>query len=303
MKTAGKTWLLGLLAATAACDPFTAANTSPAEVFSVFTSNGFESSQDTDGSDGWAVTTPGLCVPGAGVVVAAQPVLFVTANKLLAGESIQSGSGDCLPAGNPPWLKSTTPPVTGSSWYSCYQPASPDPQEGGSVVIFQAAAYPGPSGEGWFDLALLPGDATSPITYGFSGTVRDQEGNPLAVGVQVTVEPASVGEPPYPVDGNGDPAPFTNVTQSSLVFTWLDASCASGVTYQVQRADLGIPGDECPPPDGSEWTDLSPTTSGLSFADSGLSPATAYCYRVSGSTSTPAFQGPWSLGAKVETLP
>jgi hypothetical protein len=129
---------------------------------------------------------------------AAQNVVFVFANKLLDGATIQTSPADCTPAAN--WLTVTTtaPAITCEAgtpaWYTCYVPSSPRPEQGGSIAIFQACEAPSLDAGGWFDVGALAPSST----YTFTGQVSDRSGAPLPVNVTVTTAAEPPPEPPAP---------------------------------------------------------------------------------------------------------
>ena len=83
----------------------------------------------------------------------------------------------CVPAGG--WLSASQTPA-GARWFSCYDPSSPNTNEGGSIVIFAAAAFDRTTD--WFTAGLpFPSGTTT-----FGGTVKDQNGNALTFAVTVT---------------------------------------------------------------------------------------------------------------------
>jgi hypothetical protein len=129
---------------------------------------------------------------------ATQNVVFVFANKLLDGATIQTSPADCTPAGN--WLTVTTtaPAITcetgAPAWYTCYVPSSPRPEQGGSIAIFQGCEAPSLDAGGWFDVGALAPSST----YTFTGQVSDRSGAPLPVNVTVTTAAEPPPEPAAP---------------------------------------------------------------------------------------------------------
>jgi hypothetical protein len=118
-----------------------------------------------------------------------QNALFITTNKLLDPATIQTSTNDCTPANG--WLQVTGPAITCETgtpaWYSCYVPSSPSPQEGASIVVFQACE-PVTSDVGYYDIgAFVPSS-----TYTLTGTVKDRSGADLPINITVT----TAAEPP-----------------------------------------------------------------------------------------------------------
>jgi hypothetical protein len=161
-----------------ACDPYEDEKGGTPAVTSVVLSDGSTPTEVTapDSSGTWAVTGED----------SAQNVVFVIANKLLSGSSIQTTPTDCTPANN--WLTVTTtaPEISCDAgqtpaWYTCYLPSSPVPEQGGTVAIFRACEAPN-STDGWFVLAQLSPSST----YHFTGSIQDSGGAALPIDVTVT---------------------------------------------------------------------------------------------------------------------
>jgi putative hemolysin len=186
MNTAGKTWLLALLAAAAACDPFQGASTAVPQVVSAFVT-GYDGDflAPVEGTPGVAPGT--WAVPGDGQpALTTQNTLWIVVSNLLDGASIQETPDPdvdpetgtyCIPAGG--WLSASQTPA-GTTWFTCYNPSSPTADEGGSIVIFAAADFK--KVNDWFTVAVpFPSGTTT-----FGGTVKDQAGNALTFAVTVT---------------------------------------------------------------------------------------------------------------------
>jgi hypothetical protein len=179
--------VLGALLAlgVAACDPYEDEKGGTPTVVGVTLTEGHVPSNAEPPAAGaaWSVTGED----------SAQNVVFVAANKSLDGASIQTSPADCTPAGG--WLTATGPAITCEAgtptWYTCYQPASPTPEQGGSIAIFQSCDPISTDG-GWFDVAELAPSST----YTFTGTVQDRGGNPLEI--NVTVNTAAAPPPATP---------------------------------------------------------------------------------------------------------
>jgi len=279
--------ILGVLAAAtplAACDPYEDQSTAAPVVVAVTATSGTFGAytEGTASAGAWTVAdVPSTCA--AGVVTSDQPVLFATSNQLLDGASIQMGDLDCTPTGSPatPWLTATPPAPGGEAWYSCFSPGSPSPTLGSSVVIFRSAS----GGVSRWDTASLTEADNDVVTpYTFTGSVRDWQGQSMAVNVTVNVAP----NPGVP----GDPT-FSVVTTTSVVVSWTAAECesAGNTTYRLERG----------PTDTGPWTVVSSGSTALTFIDTGLTTATTYWYRVTARTST-GYDGPTSGATSVTTL-
>ena len=72
-------------------------------------------------------------------------VINVQANKTLDGASIQASPTptDCTPA--PGAFTFTPPPPAGAAWYTCYNPTSPNTDQGGTVQIYAGTDQGDPS--------------------------------------------------------------------------------------------------------------------------------------------------------------
>jgi hypothetical protein len=119
-----------------------------------------------------------------------QYVVFIHTNKLLDPATIQTSVSDCTPAGG--WLQVTGPALACTeggtpAWYSCYAPSSPTPDEGASIVLFQACEPISGDAGGWLDVGQ-PLEPSS--TYRLTGTVKDRSGADLPIDVTVTTPAA-----------------------------------------------------------------------------------------------------------------
>jgi hypothetical protein len=93
--------------------------------------------------------------------------VFVTFDRQFDGNAVQTSVSDCEPTGG--WLSVSPAPAAGEDWYSCYSPASPTPDEGGSIVVFSSAVpppaappLPQETVSGWSDFTVLSA-APAPI--------------------------------------------------------------------------------------------------------------------------------------------
>jgi hypothetical protein len=169
-------------------DPYDDDTGGTATLLGALLTNGTTPAEDLVPADGLTVTG----VPLDPEEEEPQTVLHVLTTAALDGASIQTTVNDCTPKDG--WLTVTGPAITCETgtpaWYSCYQPASPSPDQGGSVVIFQACE-PIAGGVGWYNVAGLVEGAT----YTASGTIRDATGAELPINVTFTAAPAFVAAP------------------------------------------------------------------------------------------------------------
>lgn len=264
---------LGVALAATGCDPYADENKGPPSIAIVFATDG-----NPDGAvfvDGtgtgstWTIANiPSTCfpdpaTPSTGAVLADMYAIFVTANKLLSGPSIETSPGSCVPTGS--WLTASPTPL-GDTWFSCYFPSSPTADLGGSVVIFKAAAYSG----SWHAVAALEGAALTPTTYTMSGSVADPQGQALALNVTATVDPNAVGQTPTLTA-------TASATAGQIDLAWGNGACGGTPTYTVQRSGPVAPAVDC------ATTTFATIQSGLAaqaFTDTGLTTGQKYCYRV-----------------------
>lgn len=278
------------LAATA-CDPYEGENTGTPSIAAVFATDGNpDGASFTEGAfnsttSQWEILDiPSTCHPDTtapitaptGSILADQYAIFVTANKLLSGPSIeQAPAGSCLPAltgtGGTEWLTATPTPL-GQSWFSCYFPSSPSPDLGGSVVMFKTDAYSG----SWNEVALLEGITTAATTYTMNGTVSDQQGHPLVLNVTATVAPGSLA-------GQTTEVHAIEAAGNVVNLTWANAACGGTPTYEVQRSVTGVAtGVSCPSTStAGNYTTLATGLTAQSYTDSSITtPGLKWCYRV-----------------------
>lgn len=256
-----------------ACDPYASENTGAPYIAAVFATDGNpDGATYTDGTGSgstWTIADiPSTCypdpaTPSTGTVLADQYAIFVTANKVLSGPSIETTPGSCDPTNA--WLTATTPPA-GQSWFTCYYPSSPSVNLGGSVVIFKTAAYTG----SWNSVATLEGDTVNPVTYTMSGTVSDQQGHPLDLNVTATVAPGGeVGQTP-------DLTATASATAGQIDLAWGNGACAGTPAYTVQRSGPVAPTAGC----SSTFTTIASGLAVQTYTDTGLTSGQKYCYRV-----------------------
>lgn len=263
-------------AALAACDPYIDEPGGTPRVISAFENTGGAAVEGSAPTASGAVTIdniPTYCIAGA--VLTGDPraplfetsLFFVKFNKLLDGYSIQTAADNCAPAAN--WLTATATPA-GGAWYSCYNPASPTPEEGASVVIFWS---PAAAVSGWDAADVLPASNTAVTTYQLTGSVKDKGGTSVAIDVTGNFDP-NPGAPGTPT--------FGLPTATSVDVTWTAAGCADAATtqYVVQRAPdvAGVAGT---------FADVATVAAGtLTYSDTGLTTGTKYWYKVQSRTAT-----------------
>lgn len=115
-------------------------------------------------------------------------LVFVLLNKLMDGATVQQAPGSCVPANA--WLTTTQSnpaaacPNAGetATWYSCYDPNSPDPKQGATIVLYRTCT---PDSGQWADAEPL----TAGTTYTFRGSIKDKQGNVLEIPVDITTKP------------------------------------------------------------------------------------------------------------------
>lgn len=101
-------------------------------------------------------------------------VIVVQANKLLDGATIQTSPADCTPVAGA--FTFTPAPPAGTTWYTCYNPTSPNTDQGGSVMIYAGDDPVDPGTAAAFDPGTL-------VTV--TGTVKDHQGKALPISVKV----------------------------------------------------------------------------------------------------------------------
>jgi hypothetical protein len=216
------------------------------------------------------VTSASTC--DAGAVFADDPVLFVSFNKQLNGFSIQTAVDDCQPAGG--WLTVSPGAPAGESWWSCYNPSSPTPAEGGQVVIFRSA---GAAVASWDDPSFVEGDGDVVTSYAVSGTIKDRDGQDAAIDVRLDVTPNP---------GQTGAVTFSAVTDTTLSVDWVASDCSTPATrYRVERAP-NVPTTATPPVDApGAYAQVATGVTALTLAQTGLTADTKYWYRVTPLTS------------------
>jgi hypothetical protein len=167
-----------------ACDPYDDVKGGTPNVVGVGAANtldGMDAVEGTAAAAGWTVagaTCGGVTDADDNVVNAGafdQSYFYITLDRQIDGALVQTSVTDCTPVAGT--LTIDPAPAAGNSWYTCYSPASPSPDQGGSIVVYQAAAG---GSDGWHDFEYLPA-----ATYTIVGTVAGQS-------INVTVTPDAV---------------------------------------------------------------------------------------------------------------
>jgi len=295
MRNLTKCLLVTLTAATVTlngCDSFEdPIGGSPAVItagFTVVDADGNHIPFDGTGSGStWTVPTiGGICddtgAPGA------PGFFFVKFNKLLDGYAIQTDPTDCTPVAAL-GLTFNPPAPAGSTWYACYNPQSPNPNEGASVVIYQApsATLAIPPSAGWVDAAPIPASGIALTDINVAGTAHDKDGAAASFDVTGTIlpDPGAAG-----LDATG-----VVVTQTTVQLTWTASACNPAAEYKIERApnnDHGTPAD---PDDDAPGTYAQLGTTNvttLTFTDTGRTAGTKYWYRVTSRTVIGAVEYP-----------
>jgi hypothetical protein len=143
-----------------ACDPYDDEEGGTPNIVTAGAANipdGVDAVVGAAAGDAWTVAD----VPCGGVVddddVVQNPGAFdnsyfyVTFDRQIDGSLVQTGVDDCTPVAGS--LTITPAPASGLSWYTCYSPSSGSPNEGGSIVIYQAAEG---GSSGWGEFEYLP---------------------------------------------------------------------------------------------------------------------------------------------------
>ncbi len=277
-----KLWILGALAILSACDPYEDENKGDPSVVTVFAVGGSSDDNATtvaegvqDASGVWVIRTQSTCTaavpaePAVGTcaaedavpesIAADAPVVWVKANKLLDGASIEAEPQTCNPTNG--WLSVTssigaaTPAVDDSAaWFTCYNPATSTSAEGGAVVIYNGQDL---SHGAWLDQGQgTPVSTADLTTYTFKGQVADKQGHPFPVDVRLEVEPDA-----------GEIGLFRTVTgETTATLEWDPAGCGTASAYKVFSGAT-----ELTPPGGQ-------TT--LSYDLTGLTAGQCYKYTV-----------------------
>jgi hypothetical protein len=263
MKLSVSKTILILGALVAACDPYDDESNPTPRITEVVSVAG-ESVDPTDPEAGYeaahsyAVTeapadanTPWEIAGDSG-----HSALFVKTNVLLRGTTVQTTDSDCTPAAG--WLQ-VNGAAAPAGWMSCYNPASPTPNERSSIVIYQGATPTGgPAGKGWFTQAAVPA-AFNHLT----GTVTSKGGKPLAINVlYMTIAQLALADDP---------------TETSFDVSWGE-TVAGGATYLLEEAGPNLAE---PPVEPAGWTSVAtdPAANGGVFSATGKTPNSLWYYR------------------------
>jgi hypothetical protein len=278
--------LIAIMAATAgiafvACDPYVGEPGGTPTVTSAFASIAGAPVDGTVPTAAGAVTIdaiPSDCIGGPGPPPYAA-LVFVKFNKLLDGASIQTAPDNCTPAAGA--LTTATPALAGGSYYICYNPSSPTPTEGASVVIFWAQTPAAGTVSGWDVADLLPADAAAVTTYHFAGSVKDKGGTAVAFDITANVDPnPNPGAPGAPtfVDGAAG--------SGDVTVNWAAATCSVATTQYILERAPNVPTGTPPVDAPGTFAAINGTPStALTFTDVGT-PGTIYWYRVKAQTAT-----------------
>jgi len=300
MRNLTKWLLVTLTAATVVtgCDSFDdAVGGSPAVISVGFSLDGAPFDGTGSGST-WTIPTVGSVCDDASATVGSQGFFFVKFNKLLDGFSIQTDPTNCTPVAALNLVITPAAPA-GSSWYACYNPQSPSPDEGASVVIYQAptATLTIPPSGGWIDATPIPGSGTAVTVVHATGTIHDKGGAAASFDVTANIVP----DPGLA----GDPT-FGATTATSVVVNWTAPGCNAAAEYVVERAPNvpgATPAEDAP---GTFAQVGAANVVGTTVTDNtGLTAATKYWYHVTAVTvvGTTNHAGTTSGDVAVTTAP
>lgn len=166
-----------------ACDPYEDVASGTPNIVGAGAANvvdGVDAVEGTAAGDAWTVAG----VPCGNVTDSHDVVLnpgafdnsyfYVTLDRQIDGGLVQTSVTDCTPVAGS--IAVTPAPAAGNAWYACYTPSSGSPNQGGSIMVYQAAAG---GSEGWADFTYLPS-----ATYQITGTVAGRA-------INVTVTPGT----------------------------------------------------------------------------------------------------------------
>src|SRR5574342_252850 len=285
MRTLTKCMLLGLAATVVVgCDPFEeaigGAPTTIGAGFSEGACGELTAYEATGSALTWTITgATAICANTTAGVAEAPGFLWAKFNKLLDGGSIQVNPTNCTAAAALSLSVTPAAPAT-QTWYACYNPQSPVPNEGAAVMIFLGPTAAPPSG--WNDPLPITASGTTVTTVHATCTAHDKDGAAAPFDVTLTIDP----------DPGVTTAPtFADITATTLTVNWV--SCVAVTSFDVQRApdNAGAPGT---------FATIG-NTAGVTFGDTGRTAVTTYWYRVVANLTAGGTQT--SAAASVTTTP
>lgn len=326
-----KLWWIGALAALAACDPWDETKGGTPRVLEVFATGGVADDGAFSAAPGvdcgvtptpegcpapvvgqqapWLIEATSHCGPNeddtALEQLANEFIVFVKANKLLDGFTIEQTPNTCIPFGvtgetpDASWFQaipytagtaSTDPAAIAAEtafWYSCYYPSSATDTEGASVVFYRADGprvwgadnttttdddLPGnlASGESWFDLgAAIPVRLDDRTTYGIKGAFADKAGTQVPFAVELRILP-DAGDATLEATAVGG-----DQTTPTLTLDWTAGVCTdAGATYTVEQLVDAEADTWAPVPGATDVTgDGDVVVNGLTYGE-------AYTFRI-----------------------
>ncbi len=169
----------------AGCDSFLEENTSPPAMVRVIAFDGSQTAKYQPALVEVAAAGPITLAPvetkdACAPTVFARNVFAIQFNKPMDGASIQASPTDCTPAAG--GLTVAPAAIAPEAWYTCYYPSSVVTGTGAAVYVVRTADQT--------KLTIATLDAVT--DYTITGSVRDQQGQSLAVNVTVktTADPA-----------------------------------------------------------------------------------------------------------------
>lgn len=154
-------------------------------------------------------------------------------NKPLDGASVQATSANCTPAAGA-FTFDTVPTSAlpaGEAWYVCYNPGNPDVTVGGSIVIFKGQTAPASRMN---DPRHARYEAAT--NYHVTGTVRDQQGNPVSFDVTFNVSAEKLD--PFGISNDGGYTLTANAG-GTITIDWVGSFGGQpdgAQSYDIERA-------------------------------------------------------------------